>query len=32
MIIFCNIDGTLFDNEHRGHAIPDDRSNTANWH
>lgn len=32
MIIFCDIDGTLFNNEHRAHAIPADRSNTANWH
>ena len=32
MIIFCDIDGTLFNNEHRVHAIPADRSNTANWH
>ena len=32
MIIFCDIDGTLFNNEHRVEAIPADRSNTANWH
>ena len=32
MIIFCDIDGTLFNNEHRAHAIPADRSNTDNWH
>ena len=32
MIIFCDKDGTLFNNEHRSHAIPADRSNTANWH
>lgn len=32
MIIFCDIDGTLFNNEHRAHKIPSDRSNTANWH
>ena len=32
MIIFSDIDGTLFNNEHRAHAIPADRSNTANWH
>ena len=32
MIIFCDIDGTLFNNEHRAGAIPADRSNTANWH
>ena len=32
MIIFSDIDGTLFNNEHRASAIPADRSNTANWH
>ena len=32
MIIFCDIDGTLFNNEHRASAIPDDSSHTANWH
>ena len=32
MIIFCDIDGTLFNNEHRARAIPEDRSHTANWH
>ena len=32
MIIFCDLDGTLFNNEHRVGAIPSDRSNTANWH
>lgn len=32
MIIFCDIDGTLFNNEHRAGSIPDDRSHTANWH
>ena len=32
MIIFCDIDGTLFNNEHRARATPEDRSNTANWH
>ena len=32
MIIFCDIDGTLFNNEHRACAIPADRSNTENWH
>ena len=32
MIIFSDIDGTLFNNEHRAGAIPSDRSNTANWH
>ena len=32
MIIFCDIDGTLFNNEHRANAIPADRSNTDNWH
>ena len=32
MIIFCDIDGTLFNNQHRARAIPDDRSHTDNWH
>ena len=32
MIIFCDLDGTLFNNEQRVGAIPADRSNTANWH
>jgi len=32
MIIFSDVDGTLFNNEHRAGAIPTDRSNTANWH
>ena len=32
MIIFCDLDGTLFNNEHRASAIPADRGNTANWH
>ena len=32
MIIFCDKDGTLFNNEHRANKIPADRSNTANWH
>ena len=32
MIIFCDIDGTLFNNHHRVRAIPEDRSHTANWH
>ena len=32
MIIFCDKDGTLFNNEHRASVIPADRSNTANWH
>ena len=32
MIIFSDVDGTLFNNEHRVDAIPADRSNTANWH
>ena len=32
MIIFCDIDGTLLNNEHRANAIPVDRSHTANWH
>ena len=32
MIIFCDLDGTLFNNEHRVGAIPADRSHTTNWH
>lgn len=32
MIIFSDVDGTLFNNEQRAEAIPADRSNTANWH
>ena len=32
MIIFCDLDGTLFNNEHRASAIPADRSHTASWH
>jgi len=32
MIIFSDVDGTLFNNEHRASAIPADRSHTANWH
>ena len=32
MIIFSDIDGTIFNNEHRVGAIPADRSKTANWH
>ena len=32
MIIFCDIDGTIFNNEHRVGVIPADRSHTANWH
>lgn len=32
MIIFSDVDGTLFNNEHRAGAIPVDRSSTANWH
>ena len=32
MIIFCDIDGTLFNNEHRVSAIPAYSSHTANWH
>lgn len=32
MIIFSDVDGTLFNNEHRAGAIPADRSHTANWH
>lgn len=32
MIIFSDVDGTLFNNEQRVESIPTDRSNTANWH
>ena len=32
MIIFSDVGGTLFNNEHRAEAIPADRGNTANWH
>ena len=32
MIIFSDVDGTLFNNEHRVGAIPADRGNTDNWH
>ena len=32
MIIFCDIDGTLFDNEHRQDIIPADKGNTKAWH
>ena len=32
MIIFCDIDGTLFNNEHQSGVIPADRSHPANWH
>lgn len=32
MIIFSDVDGTIFNNEQRAEAIPADRSHTANWH
>ena len=31
MIIFTDIDGTLFNNEHRAEFIPQDKSHTDNW-
>ena len=31
MIIACDIDGTLFNNEHRAEFIPQDKSHTDNW-
>ena len=31
MTIFCDIDGTLFDNHQRKDLIPEDRSKTENW-
>ena len=31
MIIACDIDGTLFNNEHRVEFIPHDKSHTDNW-
>ena len=31
MIIACDIDGTLFNNEHRAEHIPADKSHTDNW-
>lgn len=31
MLIITDIDGTLFNNEHRAEYIPQDRSNTDNW-
>ena len=31
MIIACDIDGTLFNNEHRVEFIPQDKSHTDNW-
>lgn len=31
-LIISDIDGTLFNNEHRVDFIPADKSNTANWH
>ena len=31
MLVICDIDGTLFSNEHRAEFIPDDKSHTDNW-
>ena len=31
MIIACDIDGTLFNNEHRAEFIPQDKSHADNW-
>ena len=31
MKIFCDIDGTLFNNEHRAGHIPHDKAHTDNW-
>lgn len=31
MLIVCDIDGTLFNNEHRKELIPVDRSKTEHW-
>ena len=31
MLIICDIDGTLFNNEHRAEFIPYDKSKTDNW-
>ena len=31
MIIACDIDGTLFNNEHRSEFIPQDKSHADNW-
>jgi len=30
-ILICDIDGTLFDNQHRKNLIPEDRTKTINW-
>lgn len=32
MLIFADIDGTHFNNEHRFEAIPSDKTRTENWH
>lgn len=32
MLIFADIDGTHFNNEHRFAAIPSDKTRTENWH
>ena len=31
MLVICDIDGTLFNNEHRAEFIPADKSNADNW-
>ena len=31
MIIACDLDGTLFNNDHRAEFIPQDKSHTDNW-
>jgi hypothetical protein len=31
-MIICDIDGTLFDNHHRKHLIPDIKTFNSNWH
>lgn len=30
-MIVCDIDGCIFDNTHRAHLIPEDKSYTPNW-
>lgn len=31
MLVICDIDGTLFNNEHRAEFIPTDKSHADNW-
>ena len=31
MLVICDIDGTLFNNEHRAEFIPQDKSHSDNW-